>query len=306
MRFLGFEFGAPTFDFDATRLVGDTRVLKREIHDEGYRRYRFAAPLEPDAFGDLRQGAIVDAHFNAHFDGGAFDVEWPQHLGTLPHPALALSADAAAGATVLAADMALATVALTRRVGHGGRGTADAAGEWQFVRSPSAARPKPALPWADAKEAGGILFFAADESDLGGAAAGDTLRFAQGERVADWRIARVDYGGQIAVVHFASLLAFAGAGNVADDGAAAASMLRTTPLVGRYVAVGASTKLHQIVAASTTGITVSPGLAADAADGDAVDTTPTVPARYAPDGDAQSVYSRGVLHRRTVVLEEAL
>lgn len=324
MSFLGFEHGAPVFDFDAVRAVGETRLLSRHIRDEGVRRFRCAMPIEPDAFGDERMAATLDAHLNAHFGGQTFEIEWPQHLGTVPNRTISLSADAPAGATVLAANMGdaapstrsatetIATAALSLRVARVGHvGSPDAAGEWQFVGS---GLHDETLHWADVEDAAiGILFFAAA---LPGVAPGDTARFAQGARTADWVVTGVNFWRSVVSIGFhRPPAAFAGGGDVANAGAATVKLLRTTiaesepdaPLVpGRFVTVGTSAKLHQVVALSDAGFTVSPSLLADAPRGALVETSPVVPVRYAPDMDTQSVYSLGVLSRRTVVVEEAL
>ena len=151
-RFLGLEIGAPTFDFDAVRTVGDTRTLRRVVTDQGVRRFRASFSVEPDVFGDALTAATLDAHFNAHFDGGVFNQEWPQHLGTVPNATIRLTAAAPAGATLLAADLSEAAPGITVDTVAGPVATllsraADpaAAGEWAFTSS-AVAVAAPLLP----------------------------------------------------------------------------------------------------------------------------------------------------------------
>ena len=328
--FLGREIGEPMFDFDADRSVNRTKTLKRITRDAGLRVYRAQFSVEPDAFGDALTAAELDAHLNKHFDGSPFKITWPQHLGTFHNNTIELSAAAAAGARSVIATMSeatprvstrvdtLADINIRTRIWTGGASTLDRIGRWQLN---GVGMDVEHVEWsAVLTDAVTLRVVVAAAADIGGARAGDAIRLAQGALSATWtinappQIHPLGAGKFAADIGLGAVTASAGDGRIDNAAASTVALTRSfttvTPvdaplLRGRFVTIGKSVKLHQVVGVSQSGFEFLPGLVQDEEPGAEVNTSPEVHVRYAPEMETAAAYRGSVLFERIVRLEEA-
>lgn len=318
------EIMDPVFGFQQERFTGYTQNFRRLTVAGNAKLYGVSFGLVPDSFGKQGLASELNAHMDKHFDGTVFLQEWPQDLGTFENPSIILSADAAAGASSVSANLIDARNLTTTATNNVVTITAttrttdvDAEGEWGFFGAGTRETP---LVWDDdVRNADAFVCFPtmAQYASISDIRTGDQFRLTQGTLNAVWNVRAVSRRSadrRVVIGFDGSAIVFSGSGNVVDTTIANARVTRdvvTTqtgvnePLLpGRFLTFHGHDKMYRVGETRSDGFDISPRLYEPVVANSVVDTAPVIPCRYAPEQETAQTYVDN-LAGKIIVIEEA-